>query len=537
MRLSGTLTKYKRAVISLRRRLLSAAKTAWWRVYSPACVPLDRASCGAAANISPSDGSLLFYTSATGWYLPFFPLYVYFAHQSNPGCSFEFIVDSANDVELNYSLVLDYLRRDRGIQISFRNKNEASVQPSMENTLRFVLPPQQVAEFVYIGDIDILIIENVMHRHGAVFDAGLPYSNVIRPGTKKLTGLHLTKYDAYFPLSDVDKIVSTYSNDEEVLYRIVERSGKLKRQPEIDGIGVGRPQHGIHMSLNRIPFMDWAMRVDWGISWDYVKRTHAVISGKTFQKFVRRLPYASRLYLANIYFLVKAIANEGEEAFSMLIDKHTDSKTSTSIFTNIYATNAWGAESRSGPSSGMERTKTIRSNLPKIIDRYHICSMLDAPCGDLFWMKSLLPTLVPNYIGGDIVKDVISDNIIHHGRDGVTFTVLDLTKDAFPKSDLFFCRDCLFHLSYRHIALVFQNFLNSDCKFIMTTSHINNGRFVNSDIETGDWRWFDLFLDPFNLPETYIESIIDGGGDRYMYLWRKEDVADGMVEFINNHLK
>lgn len=36
---------------------------------------------------------LLFYTTATRHYLPFLPIYVYFASLSNPGATFEFVVD------------------------------------------------------------------------------------------------------------------------------------------------------------------------------------------------------------------------------------------------------------------------------------------------------------------------------------------------------------------------------------------------------------------------------------------------------------
>jgi len=259
---------------------------------------------------------LLFYTSATGvWYLPFVPLYVYFCHLSNPDAIFEFIVDDINKAEHFLYDTLEFLRWECGIKIIFREREFYKDKVPMENTLRFVVKPSQNAEFVYIGDVDIIIVEDVMKVHKPVFDAGLPYSNKIRINTKKLTGLHFTRYDTYFPLPEVSDILELTQNDEEVLYLIVERLGHLKRQPEVDAVGVGRPQHGIHMSLNRIPFSDWNIRVDWDITWNYIISMEKMLIGDLFDRFVKTLPCESRLYLANVKYLQRGIISEGREMF------------------------------------------------------------------------------------------------------------------------------------------------------------------------------------------------------------------------------
>jgi hypothetical protein len=81
----------------------------------------------------------------------------------------------------------------------------------------------------------------------------------------------------------------------------------------------------------------------------------------------------------------------------------------THVFTNIYKFNQWGShESKSGPGSTLKATAVIRKQLPLIIEKYAIQSMLDVPCGDYNWMKTVEKTC--SYIGGDIVMEVIENN-------------------------------------------------------------------------------------------------------------------------------
>ena len=182
-------------------------------------------------------------------------------------------------------------------------------------------------------------------------------------------------------------------------------------------------------------------------------------------------------------------------------------------FTKIYQENHWNdSESRSGEGSTQENTQNIRSELPKVLKKYKIKSMLDAPCGDFNWMSSITQGISIKYIGGDIVKPMIEKNQADHGSNSISFLHLDLTKKLLPKVDLMFCRDCLFHLSYQDIALVLENFLNSQITYLITTSHAapNGPRIDNSNITTGDMRLLDLFSKPFSLTQNCVlESISD----------------------------
>ena len=45
---------------------------------------------------------------------------------------------------------------------------------------------------------------------------------------------------------------------------------------------------------------------------------------------------------------------------------------------------------KSGPGSTIEYTKNLRFHLPIIIDKFNVKTLLDAPCGDLVWMSTIL---------------------------------------------------------------------------------------------------------------------------------------------------
>ena len=103
----------------------------------------------------------------------------------------------------------------------------------------------------------------------------------------------------------------------------------------------------------------------------------------------------------------------------------------------IYANNYWGnSESLSGSGSTLTYTKNLREKLPELLRQFNIQKVFDAPCGDFNWMKHLLPNVDIDYVGGDIVKNLIDDLNINYAKKGVSFLCIDLIKDNFPKADL-----------------------------------------------------------------------------------------------------
>lgn len=222
----------------------------------------------------------------------------------------------------------------------------------------------------------------------------------------------------------------------------------------------------------------------------------------------------------------------GAQAIS-LIDarraaKRLQGQEASVIFTDIYLKNQWGGkDSISGPGSDSDQTQYLVEMLPGVLTKYAIRSILDVPCGDFHWMRSV-DLGGRSYLGGDIVYDLVRKNESLYGSPSVQFRKLDLLQDDLPPVDLVFCRDCLVQLSHRDIRAALRNIAGSGSRYLMTTSFI--GRKSNSDIMTGQWRPLNLLLEPYSFPEP-LEILNEGcteGGSRYadksMLLWRIDDL-------------
>lgn len=120
------------------------------------------------------------------------------------------------------------------------------------NTVRFITEPIiKDAKYVYIGDIDIIILDkNFPIQHiNHMKETRTNYSNIARKtDPSHLSGLHFSKYESYYPLSEKCKngSINVSKNDECVLKEIVISKGN-----KIDYQTTFRPVHGIHCSKNR----------------------------------------------------------------------------------------------------------------------------------------------------------------------------------------------------------------------------------------------------------------------------------------------
>jgi len=171
-----------------------------------------------------------------------------------------------------------------------------------------------------------------------------------------------------------------------------------------------------------------------------------------------------------------------------------------SEFTKIYENNYWGnLESVSGAGSTISYTKNLRKNLSLLFGKYNINSVFDAPCGDFNWMKLVMEESDIQYIGGDIVQELIDSNEKRYQNEKTKFIHFDITRNTIPTVDLWLCRDCFIHLPYSDITKSLINFLKSEASYILTTTHINDGGFKNKNIVAGDFRYLDLFSAPFSL--------------------------------------
>jgi SAM-dependent methyltransferase len=197
-------------------------------------------------------------------------------------------------------------------------------------------------------------------------------------------------------------------------------------------------------------------------------------------------------------------------------------------FSRVYLTNAWGGqESASGVGSSLDQTVVIRSALPVLLKEIEATSLLDAPCGDHFWMAEL--TLNLDYVGVDVVPAMIEQNRGKYQGPGKNFLVRDITRDRLPDCDCVLCRDCLDHLSFEDALRALNNFRRSRAKYLLVTTYTDCTR--NDDIVSGGgWRPTNLQLPPYSFPvPLWIinEQCTEEGGkwaDKSLALWRIQEL-------------
>jgi hypothetical protein len=196
------------------------------------------------------------------------------------------------------------------------------------------------------------------------------------------------------------------------------------------------------------------------------------------------------------------------------------------VFERIYRTNHWRSKtSHSGTGSDLIQTETIRHSLPVLLAELNVKQMLDVPCGDFYWMSHVDFGAPLQYLGADVVPELIDKNNHKHGCSNRRFIALDVARDELPKNiDLIFCRDLLVHFSFRDIQRTIANIKRSGATWLLTTTFTN--RTANEDIETGDWRTINLEISPFNFPKP--QKMINEGctefgtsySDKSLGLWK-----------------
>ena len=210
-------------------------------------------------------------------------------------------------------------------------------------------------------------------------------------------------------------------------------------------------------------------------------------------------------------------------------------KTIQERFNIIYKENHWSSEeSISGDGSEITYTSNLRTWLIKKIPELDIMKLVDAPCGDFNWMQLVMKEIDIEYIGIDIVEEIITNNSNKYEKDKVKFIVGDICKDSLPKCDLLIVRDCLFHLSYEDINKFLKNISNLDYKYLLTTNHILDNNYVNKDIESGDFRYIDIYKKPFNFRNLDVIDRVDdfpeNQNPREMILIEKQNVPSALYD-------
>ncbi|WP_375411940.1 class I SAM-dependent methyltransferase [uncultured Bradyrhizobium sp.] len=199
-------------------------------------------------------------------------------------------------------------------------------------------------------------------------------------------------------------------------------------------------------------------------------------------------------------------------------------------FQRIHGGNLWGAAaSASGLGSEMDATAVLRAELPRLLTRLGIASLLDAPCGDAGWINAA--GLTVRMVGVDIVPALIEGLQARAAAGEIKgdYRLADITRDVLPACDAILCRDCLVHLSFTNIERAIANFRRSGASWLIATTFPQWQ--ANQDCEDGDWRALNFERAPFcwGTPvELLNENCIEAGGgwaDKSLGVWRLRKLA------------
>jgi hypothetical protein len=219
----------------------------------------------------PSEADLCFAVYVHGNYCAYIPCYIASVLISYPAAFVKvFVSDDAipghepldlisSSISNRYSIL-----RWRSLQVD---------EVDFRRAARWFLPRSEFQDYryVYIGDVDFLVVREADGITGPHVDhcrrLQVPYSNVVRRGTQRLTGLHFIETTPYY-----DRMQPT-------LDKYVEQSGFLSRPNERvlfdlvqEGIGIPRkrmrqfpyrPHHGVHLGVLRGRNVDHLVRSDY----------------------------------------------------------------------------------------------------------------------------------------------------------------------------------------------------------------------------------------------------------------------------------
>ena len=130
----------------------------------------------------------MFFTYANAKYHVFATLYPLFALTSNPEAAVEIILSDYEHFARNYGNVIKFYDTTYPGKVRYTPVDAKNILP---NSVRFLKQPTLKAQYVYIGDIDIFLLEDIlpywlkfMTKHQSDF------GNVLR-NPNQLTGLQI----------------------------------------------------------------------------------------------------------------------------------------------------------------------------------------------------------------------------------------------------------------------------------------------------------------------------------------------------------
>lgn len=186
------------------------------------------------------------------------------------------------------------------------------------------------------------------------------------------------------------------------------------------------------------------------------------------------------------------------------------------VFTEVYQKALWGTNAEgkgwSGGGSSAELSKPYREYLEAFFQEHDIQSIVDVGSGDWESTKMFDFSQI-DYIGFDVVKEVIDRNQEQFGAGNIKFVHANFLEIDLPEADLLICKHVCQHITNQDVfTLLKQTNKFKHCIFV---NPLNPASLTSSNPDTevsAIGRCIDLTKPPFNLEgNVEIYSHYDGG--------------------------
>ncbi len=204
------------------------------------------------------------------------------------------------------------------------------------------------------------------------------------------------------------------------------------------------------------------------------------------------------------------------------------------LFTQVYKEGTWQLlESKSGLGSALTYTTHIREELPLILKKLNIKTLLDVGCGDFNWMKEIDISFLDAYLGVDIVDELIAENKHLYEKDTIRFAVANVISDPLPKADAILCRSVVSLMFEKDTLAALANMQKSGATYLLLTTCPKIS--LNCDLpvlmRTTLWarplnfeRWPFAFPKPLMMISEKTEGVVSV--EKCLGVWRMKDLPD-----------
>lgn len=154
------------------------------------------------------------------------------------------------------------------------------------------------------------------------------------------------------------------------------------------------------------------------------------------------------------------------------------------VFTDIYKSNLWGGapgDFFSGSGSDMAASSDFVHTVNAFILENHIQSVVDLGCGD-FRVGGQIARADLDYVGVDVVGELIVRNQAAFGQEGVRFMCANIVEDELPDGELCLVRQVLQHLSNEQIQSILR-VIRRYRYAIIAEHHPGSAHFIEANLD------------------------------------------------------